>query len=168
MPLVAFFKGVNVCGHKTFRPSMLAQELSDFDVVNIGAAGTFVIRKPVSRERLKKEILNRLPFKAAVIFCYGREILQLGSENPFEHQPSRPNIVRFVSVAEKRPHSLPALPITLPSGGRWCLRVIALQGQFVLGLYRREMKAIGFLSQLEKVIGVPLTTRNWNTLCSIA
>ena len=46
MALIVFLRGVNVGGHRTFRPSILARELSDYDVVNVGAAGTFVVRKP--------------------------------------------------------------------------------------------------------------------------
>ena len=41
MALVVLLKGINVGGHRTFRP-----------VVNIGAAGTFVIRQPVTRTQL--------------------------------------------------------------------------------------------------------------------
>ena len=44
MALVVFLKGVNVGGHKTFRPSVMARELQ-LDAVSIGAAGTFVIRE---------------------------------------------------------------------------------------------------------------------------
>jgi hypothetical protein len=46
MALVVFIRGVNVGGHRTFRPSVLARGLSDYGVVNVGAAGTFVVRKP--------------------------------------------------------------------------------------------------------------------------
>ena len=41
--LVVFLRGVNVGGHRTFRPSVVAKELRKFDVVNVGAAGTFVV-----------------------------------------------------------------------------------------------------------------------------
>ena len=51
MALVVFLRGVNVGGHRTFRPSQLVKELADFDVVNIGAAGTFVVRKPGSQAK---------------------------------------------------------------------------------------------------------------------
>ncbi len=51
--LVVFLRGVNVGGHRTFRPSRLAQKLRDFDVVNVGAAGTFVVRQPGSREKFR-------------------------------------------------------------------------------------------------------------------
>jgi len=38
--VVALLRGVNVGGNRTFRPSVFAKELSKYDVVNIGAAGT--------------------------------------------------------------------------------------------------------------------------------
>src|SRR4029077_20423952 len=37
MALVVFLRGVNVGGHRTFRPSVLARELSEYDVVNVQA-----------------------------------------------------------------------------------------------------------------------------------
>jgi hypothetical protein len=42
MALIVFLRGVNVGGHRTFRPSIVARELNDYDVLNVGAAGTFV------------------------------------------------------------------------------------------------------------------------------
>jgi len=47
------------------------------------------------------------------------------------------------------------------------LKVFARQGRFACDVYRREMKAIRYLGQLEKVLGVPVTTRNWNTMLAI-
>jgi hypothetical protein len=47
------------------------------------------------------------------------------------------------------------------------VRVIASEGQFVFGLYRRHMKTIGYLGQVDKLYGVPATTRNWNTIIAI-
>ena len=35
--LIIFLRGVNVGGHKTFRPSLLAKEMADYDVTSIGA-----------------------------------------------------------------------------------------------------------------------------------
>ena len=48
MASVVFFRAVNVGGHQKFQPSVLAKKLADFGVVNIGAAGTFVVRKNVA------------------------------------------------------------------------------------------------------------------------
>ena len=46
MALIVFLRGINVGGHRAFRPSVLAKELGIYDAVNVGAAGTLVIRKP--------------------------------------------------------------------------------------------------------------------------
>jgi uncharacterized protein (DUF1697 family) len=167
MALVVLIKGVNVGGHRTFRPSALAMQLKRFDVVNVGAAGTFVVRNPPSRTVLRAEILRRMPFRADVMICSGRDILRLGTGDPFADQPFGPDVIRFVSVlAKHRQPSLP-VPLSLPSERNWCVRILTCQDRFVLGVYRREMKAIGYLGQLEKIFGVPVTTRNWNTLLQI-
>ena len=39
MALVALLRGVNVGGHRTFRPSILTRDLGDYDVVNVKANG---------------------------------------------------------------------------------------------------------------------------------
>ena len=168
MALVVFLKGVNVGGSRTFRPSALAKALERFDVVNVGAAGTFVIRKPVGRLKLRAELMRRLPFAADVMICEGSDVLRLAADDLFAGQPSKPDIVRFVSVLARRRQRVPPIPLNLPAEGRWCLRVLACQDRFVLGIHRREMKAIGCLGQLEKVFGAAATTRNWNTILTIA
>jgi uncharacterized protein (DUF1697 family) len=167
MALVVLLRGVNVGGHRTFRPSILAQDLRRFDVVNVGAAGTFVVRNAVSRLELRAELARRLPFDAGTMICNGSDFLRLASTDPFAGQPSEPDIVRFVSVLARRRQALSPVPMNLPGGGKWCLRILSHYDQFVFGLYRREMKAIGYLGQLEKIFGVPLTTRNWNTISAI-
>src|SRR5215472_7705704 len=98
MALIVFLRGVNVGGHRTFRPSILAKELSDHDVVNVGAAGTLIVRKPGPRAKFRAELLRKLPFEAQVALCDGRDLIRLETENPLAAQPSRPDIVRFVSI----------------------------------------------------------------------
>jgi uncharacterized protein (DUF1697 family) len=167
MALIVFLRGVNVGGHRTFRPSILARELSDYDVVNVGAAGTFVVRKPGSRAKFRAELLRKLPFETEVVLCDGRDLIRLEMENPFGSEPPRPDIVRFVSILSKPGRVQASIPITLPPSGEWLLRVIASKNRFVFGVYRRHMKTIGYLGQLDKLFGVPATTRNWNTIMAI-
>ena len=168
MALVVLLRGLNVGGHRTFRPSRLAERLQHLDAVNIGAAGTFVIRQPVSRAQLRVEVARRLPFDAEIMICQGREISRLMSHDFFSGHPVRPDVVRFVSVLSRLPRSAPRLPTKLPSGGKWLLKVLGRDGRFVFGLYRRHMKVIGYLSKLDRLFGVPVTTRNWNTITAIA
>ena len=168
MALVVLLRGANVGGHRTFRPSVLAKDLARFDVVNIGAAGTFVVRAPVRRTALRAHLLRRLPFEPEVMICDGREILRLTSSDPFANQPAGSDIVPFVSVLARRPAPTAPTCLSLPPSGDWCLRVLTCQDRFVVGLYRREMRAIRYLDQLERIFGVPVTTRNWNTMLAIA
>lgn len=167
MALVVFLRGVNVGGHKIFRPSILARDLSDYDVVNVGAAGTFVVRKPVSRVKFRTALLQKLPFEAEAVLCDGRDLIRLERENPFGSEASRSDVVRFVSILSKAGGVRAPLPVTFPSHGEWLVRVMASKGQFVFGMYRRHMKTIGYLGQIDKLYGVTGTTRNWNTIIAI-
>ena len=102
MALVVFLRGINVGGHRTFRPTILARGLSDYGLVNVGAAGTFVVRKPGSRARFRAALLRKLPFEAEVVRCDGRDLLLLvEKKNPFATEPSRPDVLRFVSILSK-------------------------------------------------------------------
>jgi uncharacterized protein (DUF1697 family) len=167
MALVVFLRGVNVGGHRTFRPSVLARELSDYDVVNVGAAGTFVVRKPGSRAKVRAALLLKLPFEAEAVLCEGRDLMRLEMENPFGPEPCPSDVVRFVSILSKAGGVRASLPVAFPSDAEWLVRVMASQGQFVFGMYRRHMKTIGYLGQIDKLYGVPATTRNWNTIVAI-
>ena len=164
MALVVLLRGVNVGGHRTFRPTMLVAQLKHLDAVNIGAAGTFVIRQRVSRSQLRVEFARRLPFDAEIMICHGREIVRLMSHDVFSDHPVRPDIVRFVSVLSKSPRSAPSTPIRFPSTGKWLLKILARENRFVFGLYRRHMKVISYLGALDRVFRVSVTTRNWNTI----
>lgn len=168
MALVVLLRGVNVGGHRTFRPAALAEQLADFDTVNIGAAGTFVIRRPPAQARLRAELTKRLPFETEIVMCEGRDVVAMLSANHFVDQPERPDIVRFVSVLAKTPRSTRAMPIAFPSTGPWLVRLLARDGRFVFGAYQRQMKAVGYLGKIDAVFGVPATTRNWNTIAAIA
>ena len=164
MRWIVFLRAVNVGGTNRCRPALIAKQLAKFGVVNIGAVGTFVVRADVSESALRAAIARKLPFKCEIMICPARDIIELASKDPFLRQPSGPKIVRFVSVLAKRLRAPPPLPLNLPADDDWLVKVIAIQDRFVLGLYRRQMKAISYLGKIEKRLGVPTTTRNWNTI----
>jgi uncharacterized protein (DUF1697 family) len=168
MALVVFLKGVNVGGHRTFRPSALASRLRRFGAVNVGTAGTFVVEKSVRRGELRATIQRLVPFDVAIVICEGRDILELTSRDRFASQPSAPDIIHFVSVQAKRRQLQLAPPFDIPAEGRWSVRVLTHQKRFVLGLHRREMRAIACLGRLEKLAGGPIATRAWTTILAVA
>ena len=166
--VVVLLRGINVGGHRTFRPTTLAAQLKHLDAVNIGGAGTLVIRRPVTRAQLREELARRLPFAAEIMICPGGEIVRMVSRNPFAGEAAAPDVVRFVSVLSRRPRSAPPIPLRLPATGKWLLKIIARDGRFVFGLYRRHMKVISYLGTFDRLFGVRATTRNWNTITAIA
>src|SRR6266849_1060923 len=138
MHSVVFLRAVNVGGTNRCQPALIAKQLAKFDIVNIGAVGTFVVRKNVSESILRAAIAKKLPFKCEIMICPARDIINLASKDPFSHEPpvrsktrrgelgpSDPDITRFVSVLHKRPRALPSLPLSLPSDKGWLLKIIA-------------------------------------------
>ena len=168
MSSVVFLRAVNVGGTNRCQPAQIAKQLGKFGVVNIGAVGTFVVREDVSESALRAAIAKKLPFKCEIMICPAKAIVDLTRKDPFARQPSGPDITRFMSVLHKRPAKMPPLPLNLPSDNDWLLKIIAILNQYVLSLYRRQMKAISYLGKIEKILGVPVTTRSWNTIEKVA
>jgi uncharacterized protein (DUF1697 family) len=168
LALAVFLRGVNVGGHKSFRPSLLARALSAYDVVNVGAAGTFVVRRPGSQAKFRAALFRRMPFEAFVVIREGRDVVRFVHDNPFGTKPARPDVVRFVSMLPKVGGATPPMPITIPRSGQWFVRIIGTTNRFVFGEYRRHMKTIGYLGQIDKLFGGKATTRNWNTIAAVA
>jgi uncharacterized protein (DUF1697 family) len=165
--LVVFLRGVNVGGHRTFRPTKLAEALKHLGAVNIGAAGTLVLRQPMTQAQARAEVARHLPFVAEIIVCQGRDIANLILKDPFAGQSLRGGVVRFVSVLTQRPRLTPSTPMRFPSSGQWLMQILSRQNRFIIGMYRRHMKVIGLLGTLDRLYGVPVSTRNWNTIEAI-
>jgi hypothetical protein len=72
-----------------------------------------------------------------------------------------------VSILSKADRGLASLPLTIPPSGEWFVRVIASKDRFAFGIYRRHMKTIGYLGQIDKLFGGSATTRNWNTILAL-
>lgn len=168
MAAVVFMRGVNVGGHRPFRPAAFAKEFSDFDVVNIGAAGTFIVSKSVTQTKLRAELHRRLPLEAEFMICPARRIIDLVSADPFPREGSVKDARRFVSVLARRPRTPPRLPLSHPDGKGWQVKVFGLQGKFALSLYRRTGKTMVYPNEVvEKQLAIPATTRNWDTILKI-
>jgi uncharacterized protein (DUF1697 family) len=146
---------------------VLARKLRAYDVVNVGAAGTFIVRKPGSRKKFLAELRRKLPFEAEVAFCDDTDLFQLEKENPFGLEPPSQDIVRFVSILSKACRQKPSLPIVIPKIGEPFVQIIGMKDRLLFGVYRRHMRTIAYLGQIDKLFGAPATTRSWNTILSV-
>ena len=167
MALVVFLRGCNVGGQRRMRPTVLAQQLRQHEVVNIGAAGTFVVRKPTTRAKLIADLRSRLPFDADIMICEGREFISAVAAAPVPKGRTGSDTVRFMSIFAKRPRVRPQLPLGIPAKGAWVVKLLGIENRFLFGLYRRQMKTIGYLDEIDTLFGARATTRNWNTISAI-
>lgn len=168
MAIVVFVRGANVGGHRRFRPSLVAKKLQRYDIVNVGATGLFVVRNPGSAQQFRSELQRHLPFDTYVVACDARHVLALENSVSFDDAGETGDTVRFVSVlAAPVRGRLRKMPFGIPTDDGWYVRVLGRKKAFVFGVYRRHMRTISYLGQIDTALGVPVTTRNWNTIVAV-
>lgn len=169
MAHVVFVRGANAGGKNVFRPARLARDLAHLDVVNVGAAGTFVVRARIAAAALRREILGRLPFAAHVSVHAGRDVLAFVASEPFRAVRFRRDRRGWVAVLAAKPKSRPRLPLAVPAGRLWSVRLDAVDGRFATGMWRPPRKGFVFPSNVaEDALGVRATARWWETLVKVA
>lgn len=163
--LVVFLRGVNVGGNKTFKPAELARALG---AANVGAAGTFVLLSG-AESAVRKSILEALEFEAEVIVCRGEDVIDLVRRGEKSPPPYEKDLKTMITVLAAPPKSKPKLPAEVPVGPEaWQVRVTGVDGPFVTSLWRRREGRFVYPNEVvERLFGVPATTRGWSTIGSI-
>lgn len=166
MPTVVLLRGANL-GKKRFSPKALAEALGDLDLVNVGAAGTFVVRKRVAAKTLRERVAAELPWDdPEMVLCTANEVrdaLEAGAKLDLPKDARR-----FATAMDKKAKP-PKLPLNAPEKGAWAVHVAAVEGRFALGA-RRSVAETGVYPNevVEKAFGVRATTRDWPTLEKVA
>lgn len=164
MAHVVFLRAANVGGNNIFRPAQLARALKHLDVVNVGAAGTFVVRASATSNAIREEITARLPFVCDMVIRPADEVRTLVSGQPFNGVTFTRDLRGWVAALCDTPRKKPKLPLLLPEAGEWAMRVDYVDGAFALGIWRRpRAKMVMPSNAIEKALGVPATVRWWET-----
>jgi len=162
---VVFRRAANVGGRNVFRPAQLARALDHLDVVNVGAAGTFVVRGKASAARIRREIVALLPFEPSLAVVPAGEVVALVRSKPFAGVRFSKDRRGWVAVLDGRPRHRIGLPVFVPAPKAWSVRFDRVQGCFALGLWQRRPGSFVFPSHtVEKALGVTATTRWWETI----
>lgn len=168
MSSVVFLRAVNVGGANQCRPAILAKQLEQFGVVNIGAVGTFVVRKDVSELTLRAAIAKKLPFKCEIMICPAKQIIDISSVDPLKDAAGA-DIQAHVTVLAKPPTKSVKLPVYVPPRDQWEIKIVRVVGTVVICLRRKVANGRLYPNEVvEKYFGVPATTRNWNTIEKVA
>ena len=117
MASVVLLRAANVGGHQTFKPSELVKALKAFDVVSVGAAGTFVVNATVSDAQIRQGFARNLPFEPEMMIFTGTEVAALVKSSLYGKLPA--GAKPFVTALSKKPVPAPKLPIEAPEGGPW-------------------------------------------------
>jgi hypothetical protein len=169
MAHVVFLRAANVGGKNVFRPTQLVAALSHLDVVNIGAAGTFVVRAKTTVTEIRREIFRALPFEPIMVVRPAKDIVALVKSDPFRGVKFTKDMRGWVAALEGAPKKRPTFPIIAPAQGAWSVRFESVSGPFALGLWQRQPGGFHFPANLvESAIGVSSTTRWYETFEKIA
>lgn len=164
MAHVVFLRAANVGGRNVFRPAQLVLALEHLDAVNIGAAGTFVVRKRASVAAIRAEFLKRLAFEPGIAIFPAADVLALVAAKPFDGVAMSKEQRCWAAALCAAPKAKLAAPIEQPAGAKWSVRFESVDGRIALGRFRRQPKGFVFPNQVvEKALGVPATTRWWET-----
>ena len=166
---VVFFRAVNVGNHQRFQPAQLARDLHAWDVANIGAAGTLVVPRRIEEAQLRAEILRRLSFTPEFFICPAADILALGDHDPFTACSRRSDVKPFLSILSEVPRDHFPVPLEVPKGKDWEVRVIERIGRFAFSVRRVQKHGRWYPNEVvEKHFGSSATTRGWGIVDQIA
>lgn len=166
---VVFIRAANVGGNNVFRPKLLATSLAHLDLVNIGAAGTFVVKKRVSVAAARAAITDAVPFEPKMMILAAKDVLALVDSDPFRGARFTKDLRGWVAALDRAPVKRAKLPAFGPREEDWAVRVDRVEGRFALGFWQRRPG--GFVipaNFLEKTLGVSATVRWWETFVRIA
>jgi uncharacterized protein (DUF1697 family) len=166
---VAFLRAVNV-GGRVVRMSDLAQRLTGLgleDVATFIASGNVCFTakgEPLAiARRIEADLLAWLGYPVATMVRSWEELEALVASNPFKGVERSPDAKLYVTFLWEPPLKKPRLPRVSPADG---LRLFRIAGReaFMIAERLPDGKFGVPNLPLEKELGVPATTRNWNTI----
>jgi hypothetical protein len=164
MAVVVLLRGANL-GKRRFSPKALVETLADLDATNIGAAGTFVVRKRVAERTLRERIQAELPWEdAEMVILKESEVREALEAGAGVRIPA--GAKRFGIALPSAPASPPALPLEAKAkDGAWGMRYEALVGRVVIGVRRRFDETGSYPTKdVDAAIGAERgTMRDWPT-----
>lgn len=168
---IAFFRGINVGGKNSLPTKELVAILEAIGAGNVktyiqsGNAVLQSVEKDASRlsEQLTAEIKRRCGFEARVLILRLEELKKAIKENPFPEAEAEPSSLHVGFLASKPKHAdLEKLFTLKKASERFHLsdRVFYLHAPDGVG--RSKLAASS-----ERLLGVPMTDRNWRTVCKV-
>jgi uncharacterized protein (DUF1697 family) len=168
---IAFFRGINVGGKNSLPMKEMVAVLEDIGArkvrtyIQSGNAVFQSAEKNASQlsKRLAAEINKRYGFEPHVVILGLDAIKRVMAENPFPEAEADPSSLHlgFLASAPKSP-DLEKLNSLKKEGERFHLSDNVFYLHAPEGIGRSKLAA-----STEKLLGVPMTDRNWKTVCKV-
>jgi uncharacterized protein (DUF1697 family) len=171
---VAFLRGINVGGRGVLKMQDLARMFASAGCERVKTyiqSGNAVFESRAGdldgfQGKIEKRLRDRLGVDVKVMLRTAREIENLVNLDPFEKAGRDPKVKKYVAFLYGKPRSRPELPLISAKEG---IEVFLVKNLEAFGLSREVKGRYGFPNNfIEKELGVPATTRNWNTVCKVA
>ena len=167
---VAFQRAINVGGHGVVKMSDLARRLTALglaDVTTFIASGNVIFEakgKPLEiAQRIEADLLEWLGYPVATMVRTWDELEALVASNPFKGVTRQPDAKLYVAFLWEPPTRKPKLPRVSEGSGLRLFRIAGREAFLVAERLPNGKFGVPNLP-LEKELGVPATTRNWNTI----
>lgn len=169
---IALFRGINVGGKGTLPMKELVVLLQDLGCKNVSTyiqSGNAVFESEEKDAsalagRISAEIKHRRGFEPAIVLLSIEELEQAIALNPFPEATNNPQTLHlgFLSAVPANP-DLKALENLKSESERFQLTDKVFYLHAPDGVGRSKLAAAA-----EKWLGVPMTDRNWRTVCALA
>ncbi len=168
---IALFRGINVGGKNALPMKELVAILEDLGAQNVKTyiqSGNAVFVSPEKdasqlSNMISREIKKRRGFEPHVLLLDLEDIERAIKKNPFPDAATDPKALHagFLASAPEEP-DLEALESIKSNGERFYLIDKVFYLHAPEGIGRSKLAA-----NAEKLLGVPMTDRNWRTVCKI-
>jgi uncharacterized protein (DUF1697 family) len=168
---IALFRGINVGGRNVLPMKELASVLGDLGALNVKTyiqSGNAVFVSPEKdtssfSDRISREIKKRRGFEPHVLLLELEDIERAMKKNPFPEAALDPKALHVSFLASKpgKPN-LEALESLKTASERFQLIDKVFYLHAPEGVGRSKLAA-----NVERHLGVPMTDRNWRTVCKI-
>lgn len=164
---VGLLRGINVGGHRMIKMADLAQMLTAMGADQVKTyiqSGNVLFRSDEEagtlRTRIEQQIEATFGFPVTTVLRTLPEFERIVQASPFQPEHLTAGESLYVAFLGETPRQAAVDKVlALPSGGDEC----RLQGQEAYLLLRQSVRSSALMNRFEKALGVPATTRNWQT-----
>lgn len=171
---VAFLRGINVGGHKIVKMEDLDRVFSSLKFKNaktLIASGNVVFEAQAQDEaalaaKIEGQLKKSLGFEVPVMIRTMEDIEAILKLDPFKKIKPSPDVKNYVAFLYAKPKGPVKVP-KAPQGETWVILRVTNREVYVTTRKKADGHN-GFPNNfIEKDLGVPATTRNWNTVVKI-